>query len=753
MARRHHQHSVSLFPFLAVLVCAMGSLILLLLVMTRKIRHDQQAELNTNAQPIVVSQPADRSAELRSLERDVVTLQGRITQLRQKVTTLRSELDEKRRLLATTRTELAGLQARLQTAPAPGSAAATESELKQLQTEEAELLSRLSATEQALLTKRDELTRAEDAVKEAELLLFEKQSAIVALRAQIQSAEAQAAAVSGVQTLVEFSNSTGTTRTPIVIDVSATGFEFLPNSVRITMADMEKFPVRDNPLLSGILAVHQHRSGRSLTAEPYVLLLVRPGGSLPFYGAQRILTDAKIHYGYELLTPDRKVVVEGLDPLEPPAVQLALQEAFRRRDGLYARLFDITQDELARRGLAPGQTADPEQPAERRLSVRADGRVMEEEPKTRRRLENRYYAGGVAPPPSFYTNRASTRANSPPQGRLSAAEAEQMAEQFAENYARQRAINKAAEDTRKALAATRGNQPAQSANPVPGTAPPASPASTAAESLRSPTEKRFADALFSGDGSMQGSRLVGRRSDAFAPAPLGVAARTSGVPDAPHPISGGNATTPATGPSPLLQPTVSAASAPRTNADDLPWYQSANPATGSQDAGSRIPGAPVSDNGKSRSGNGDPLASRQPQSSRIDRDTLNRMGPVSAGSRGNPALAAPVGIVVFLDAEHLTVAQQPVLELRNQSVAVAEAELLRAINQELADARRRPDDQLLPVVRFIVSPGGEQWRQPLAAALKRTGIQSVTLYEITPHMLPADETGYASVPDPAEAQP
>ena len=115
MARRHHQHSVSLFPFLAVLVCAMGSLILLLLVMTRKIRHDQQAELNTNAPPIVVTQPVDRSAELRALELDAVALQERITQLRQKVTTLRTELDEKRRLLATSRTELAGLQARLQT--------------------------------------------------------------------------------------------------------------------------------------------------------------------------------------------------------------------------------------------------------------------------------------------------------------------------------------------------------------------------------------------------------------------------------------------------------------------------------------------------------------------------------------------------------------------------------------------------------------------------------------------------------------
>lgn len=184
------------------------------------------------------------------------------------------------------------------------------------------MLARLTTTEQALLAKRDELTRAEDAVKEAELLLFEKQSAIVALREQIQSAEAQAAAVSGVRTLVEFSNSTGTTRTPIVIDVSAGGFEFLPNAIRVTMADMEKFPVRDNPLLSAILAIHQHRSGRSLTAEPYVLLLVRPGGSLPFYGAQRILTEAKIHYGYELLTAERKVVVDGADLLEPPAVQL-----------------------------------------------------------------------------------------------------------------------------------------------------------------------------------------------------------------------------------------------------------------------------------------------------------------------------------------------------------------------------------------------------------------------------------------------
>ncbi|MFN5733013.1 MAG: hypothetical protein ACK48R_14290, partial [Planctomyces sp.] len=472
MARRQYQHSVSLFPFLAVLVCAMGSLILLLLVMTRKIRHDQQAELSATRTTAAAVQPVDRSAELQAMEQNAAELQTRLQGLQQKVTALKSELEQKHQQLAQTRAELAGLQAQLQAAAAPGASASTEADLQHLKSEEAELLARLTTTEQALLAKRDELTRAEDAVKEAELLLFEKQSAIVALREQIQSAEAQAAAVSGVRTLVEFSNSTGTTRTPIVIDVSAGGFEFLPNAIRVTMADMEKFPVRDNPLLSAILAIHQHRSGRSLTAEPYVLLLVRPGGSLPFYGAQRILTEAKIHYGYELLTAARKVVVDGADLLEPPAVQLALQEAFRRREALYARLFDITQDELSRRGLAAGQQPDSEQPAERRLSVRPDGRVMEEESKSRRRLENRYYAGGVAPPPSFYTNRATARATNPTGGRLSAAEAEQMAEQFAENYARQRALNQAAEETRKSLTAMReGRQPAPATAITPGTAP------------------------------------------------------------------------------------------------------------------------------------------------------------------------------------------------------------------------------------------------------------------------------------------
>ena len=44
MSRRKATISVSLFPFLAVLLCAMGALILLLLIMARQIRETAVAK-------------------------------------------------------------------------------------------------------------------------------------------------------------------------------------------------------------------------------------------------------------------------------------------------------------------------------------------------------------------------------------------------------------------------------------------------------------------------------------------------------------------------------------------------------------------------------------------------------------------------------------------------------------------------------------------------------------------------------------
>jgi hypothetical protein len=130
---------------------------------------------------------------------------------------------------------------------------------------------------------------------------------------------------------------------------------------------------------------------------------------------------------------------------------------------------------------------------------------------------------------------------------------------------------------------------------------------------------------------------------------------------------------------------------------------------------------------------------------------MQRLG---AATRSGSSLAIPVGIVVFLDDQHVTVAQQPAVRISDQQTEFVEAELLKGINSELVDARKSPVDELMPIVRFVVSPGGEKWRVPLAASLKRSGIHTVTLYEVTPYMLPHDDTGYAHLnADASEVSP
>ena len=273
----------------------MGSLILLLLVMTRKIRQDQQA-IPEPAAASVVSEEASvsRQREIATLSAEVNSLQLTVQSLRERVKQLEQAVVRHRSAVADKQAQLSGLQSEIRATSSNTKGKAAEEldlELKTLREQESRLVAELSETERGLLEKRDQLARAEDAMKDAEIRLFEKSSALVSLREQVRKAEQAAAASTGTETLLQFSNSTGSSRTPIVIDVTSRGFELLPNGVEITMGDMESFPVRDNPLLSAILATHRHRSGRAVTDAPYVLLLVRPGGSLAFYGAQRILTE------------------------------------------------------------------------------------------------------------------------------------------------------------------------------------------------------------------------------------------------------------------------------------------------------------------------------------------------------------------------------------------------------------------------------------------------------------------------------
>jgi len=703
MARRQHHNSISLFPFLAVLVCAMGSLILLLLVMTRKMHNDQEKDA---AAAVMIasdlSSQTDRVAEIADLGSQIRMAQTTLSSLQSQSAALNTSVDERQQQIVTLNDELAGLQEQLRKSGGGETVGVSETlkEARELKAKEVALLRQLKESERLLYEKQQLLTNADDASKEAELVLQEKHSDLIRLRAQVKDAKTKAAAVSGTATLLQFSNSTGTSRTPIVVDVTEKGFEILPNEIRITAAEMEGFPVRDNPFLSAVLTAHRFRSGNSVTDEPYVLLLVRPDGSLPFYAAQKILMESGVHFGYELLEPDQTIVAGEVDPAEVPAVQQSIQEALRRRENMYAKLMAIAQQN----GSLPGPDGQLQSGANaRRLTVRPDGRVMMDEGPSRRPLDERFYAGGVAPPPSLMQNRPAGGYRGLDPDKMTAADAEKLADEFAARYAKQQAVR-----TSEATFSE-----------TPGSAGSSSVPSDGTDSLRSPAEKKFAESMFGGDSSLQ--------SEAVAKRPAGSNAEQTARETDQTLFAGTTTQKPETKP-----------------AEDYGFASSlASTAEGRQKK-TKLSSIPVTpEESLLASGQADNLPSTgSPDLSKVDPDLLKRL---NGGKKAPNSLSTPVGVTVFLDEHHMTVGQQSAVEIDASKLDAAFVTLLTGINTEVSDADLKPNEPVMPIVKFVVSPGGEKWRIPLSRSLKGAGIRSATVYELTPYMAFQDSTGRAKI--------
>lgn len=669
MARRHHNNSISLFPFLAVLVCAMGSLILLLLVMTRKMRQDQYVEQTAVVESAASEVDAELAARIAALEKQISSAELNLNSLQANAQAHRSSVDESQGRITDLETKLAQLQEKLKGTDADAvPVAESMAESRKLKAEEVALLRQLKDTEKRLLSKQQQLANAQDASNEASLALQEKHSDLLKLRDQVDEARSRLDKVSGTSTLLEFSNPTGTERTPIVVDVSGKGFEIYPNGIQITQADMEGFPVRDNPFLAAILTIHQHRSKGSVTGAPYVLLLVRPDGALPFYGAQRILMESNIHYGYELLEARELIVSGASDSTEVPLVKTSIDEALRRRENLYARLMAIAQQKSGTSGPA-GDPANGK--GERRLTVRPDGRVLMEESSRQRPVDGRFYAGGVAPPQSHFQKRPVGGYGGQNADQMTAADAEKLADEFAERYARQ---YESARALAKTTIAEEGPKTAEK---------PVSATTESEESLRSPEERRFAETLFANDGSITSSLAQKQKKSDLAKSAT-------------------------------------------TKSDPLSPQESLLTSSGSGD---------------------DQPATGIPDLSRVDPDLLKRL---NSGKQPSGSEMTPIGITVFVDEHHMTVDQQTAVEITPDTLDDAFVSLLTGINAEVEDRKKKPDEPVMPIVKFIVSPGGEKWRIPLAHSLKRTGIRSATVYELTPYMTTTDETGRAWVGDEGE---
>ena len=283
--------AVSLFPFLAVLVCAMGALIFLLIIITRRARLDavahareiQSVPLNAEEfsepkklpESVTVFPPEpDRVAQILPeperlvQERSFLRIRPEPVDpdvaLRIEIASLTSNRNKRQTTVADKQAALSNAQRRLNE---------TESKLARMERQKIE-------TEE----KRRENNKQTNSAMEKRSRLIEQ---LKKTRQQINRVRKQNTEAVSRYAFIPFDGVSGTTRRPILIECSGSGFRFLPEGISLTLGDLEGFTLEVNPLLAGANSLAEYFSRKDSgkqeeeqASQPYVLLLVGPSGSV-----------------------------------------------------------------------------------------------------------------------------------------------------------------------------------------------------------------------------------------------------------------------------------------------------------------------------------------------------------------------------------------------------------------------------------------------------------------------------------------
>ena len=324
--------SVSLFPFLAVLICTMGALVPLLLAIARQARIQALHDATAKA--------AQQQVDAQS-ERELA--QWRINELRGSRGVAQSQLTEAR--LALGHVENHARQVRRQAVELRSSLEALKDTSSQGGRRRAELQRELGQV-------RGELSRAER---------------------QLAGAEQDAKNRRKSYAVIPYEGPNGTYRRPIYIECCADRVILRPEGVGLVESDFQEPLDSGNPLERALRAARetllaQKKIKGDGSDEPYPLLLVRPDGIPAYYAARAAMKSWKSEIGYELIGQDWELEFPKADAELERVVRGAVAEAReeqRQRAILLATLsggerrasYRAAPDGLALRGGAPAAPA------------------------------------------------------------------------------------------------------------------------------------------------------------------------------------------------------------------------------------------------------------------------------------------------------------------------------------------------------------------------------------------------------------
>ncbi len=283
--------SISLFPFLAVLICTMGALVPLLLAVSRTAR--------LQAQQAAAAKIKEASADVRA---ECEMAQFRVDQL--KIT--RKEMDQK---LADMRLRLGHVEEASQKISADIDRYKNEIESLERGAGDDRKSQEASAVEIEDLRRR-----LADAEK------------------KLTAAEAEEAGKKRSFAIVPYTGPNGTSRRPIYIECRAESVIVQPEGIRLASADFDGPMGPTNPLATALRGIREYWLSHGLfnpdrDGEPYPLMLVRPDGVEAYYAARSALKSWGTDFGYELVEADWNLAYPQRDAIMTELVERQVAES------------------------------------------------------------------------------------------------------------------------------------------------------------------------------------------------------------------------------------------------------------------------------------------------------------------------------------------------------------------------------------------------------------------------------------------
>ena len=268
----------SMFPLLAVLICAMGALVLLLLSVTREARLQ------------AVHEAASKNAEKQSsIAAETEMVQWRVEQLTKSRKETEAQLAEARSVLGH-----------------------IEDHGRRLRDQFQELSRQANQAAHQGLKPGRFVAAGEEELRQAEGRIAE---------AQQQLAQARLSATNRPKSyaIVPYDGPNHTRRRPIYIECRGDAVVLQPENIVFTEADFDEPLGPGNPLAAAVRAARQQmllqgNVDPQNAGEPYPLLLVRPAGILAYDCALAAMKSWGSEFGYELINDGWQLKYPPPDP-------------------------------------------------------------------------------------------------------------------------------------------------------------------------------------------------------------------------------------------------------------------------------------------------------------------------------------------------------------------------------------------------------------------------------------------------------